>query len=166
MLRFADTLPLALLLAVAALGGCNRYLAREVHVEATQIETYGSAGADVTLQAVNRGGRALRLEASEFTLAYDSGEVLRAQLMDTVTLLPCWEGAVRLRYRLRIPDRAALHAVRQKLARGQTQRFSVTFSLRLRVGDATKKIGSRRMPLSDFLNTFGLRPEDLLTNFE
>ena len=34
------------------------------------------------------------------------------------------------------------------------------------VGDAVKKIGRRRLPLSDFLNTFGLRPEDLLTDSE
>ena len=65
-----------------------------------------------------------------------------------------------------MPDRAALYAVRRKLERGETQRMEVAFGLRLRVGVATKKIGRRRMPLSDFLNTFGLSPEDLLTDFE
>ena len=63
-------------------------------------------------------------------------------------------------------DRAALYAVQRKLQRAETQRMTVSFALRLRVGDAVKKIGRRRMPLSDFLNTFGLRPEDLLTDSE
>lgn len=166
MLRRLHILPLTLLFGVAALGGCNRYLAREVRVAATRVETYGSAGADVTLHVANAGDRPLQLEAAELSLAYDGGEVLRALLKDTVAVAPHWEGDVRLRCRLRVPDRAALYAVRRKLERGETQRMEVAFGLRLRVGAATKKIGRRRMPLSDFLNTFGLSPEDLLTDFE
>ena len=119
------------LLAAATLGGCHRYLAREVRIVPKDVETYGSAGADVTLHVANRGGR-----------------------------------PVRMRCRLRVPDRAALYAVQRKLQRAETQRMTVSFALRLRVGDAVKKIGRRRMPLSDFLNTFGLRPEDLLTDSE
>ena len=93
-------------------------------------------------------------------------EVLRATLRDTVTVASGWEGDVRMRCRLCVPDRAALYAVQRKLQRAETQRMTVSFALRLRVGDAVKKIGRRRMPLSDFLNTFGLRPEDLLTDSE
>ena len=154
------------LLAAATLSGCHRYLAREVRIVPKDIETYGSAGADVTLHVANRGGRPLRFEAAALSLAYDGGEVLRATLRDTVTVASGWEGDVRMRCRLRVPDRAALYAVQRKLQRAETQRMTVSFALRLRVGDAVKKIGRRRMPLSDFLNTFGLRPEDLLTDSE
>ena len=154
------------LLAAATLSGCHRYLAREVRIVPKDIETYGSAGADVTLHVANRGGRPLRFEAAALSLAYDGGEVLRATLRDTVTGASGWEGDVRMRCRLRVPDRAALYAVQRKLQRAETQRMTVSFALRLRVGDAVKKIGRRRMPLSDFLNTFGLRPEDLLTDSE
>ena len=148
------------LLAAATLGGCHRYLAREVRIVPKDVETYGSAGADVTLHVANRGGRPLRFEAAALSLAYDGGEVLRATLRDTVTVASGWEGDVRMRCR------AALYAVQRKLQRAETQRMTVSFALRLRVGDAVKKIGRRRMPLSDFLNTFGLRPEDLLTDSE
>ena len=154
------------LLAAATLGGCHRYLAREVRIVPKDVETYGSAGADVTLHVANRGGRPLRFEAAALSLAYDGGEVLRATLRDTVTVASGWEGDVRMRCRLRVPDRAALYAVQRKLQRAETQRMTVSFALRLRVGDAVKKIGRRRMSLSDFLNTFGLRPEDLLTDSE
>ena len=154
------------LLAAATLGGCHRYLAREVRIVPKDVETYGSAGADVTLHVANRGSRPLRFEAAALSLAYDGGEVLRATLRDTVTVASGWEGDVRMRCRLRVPDRAALYAVQRKLQRAETQRMTVSFALRLRVGDAVKKIGRRRMPLSDFLNTFGLRPEDLLTDSE
>ena len=82
-------------------------------------------------------------------------------LRDTVTVASGWEGDVRMRCRLRVPDRAALYAVQRKLQRAETQRMTVSFALRLRVGDAVKKIGRRRMPLSDFLNTFGLTIEDV-----
>ena len=145
------------LLAAATLGGCHRYLAREVRIVPKDVETYGSAGADVTLHVANRGGRPLRFEAAALSLA---------TLRDTVTVASGWEGDVRMRCRLRVPDRAALYAVQRKLQRAETQRMTVSFALRLRVGDAVKKIGRRRMPLSDFLNTFGLRPEDLLTDSE
>ena len=43
------------LLAAATLSGCHRYLAREVRIVPKDIETYGSAGADVTLHVANRG---------------------------------------------------------------------------------------------------------------
>ena len=165
MLKRLHILCLALL-AAATLGGCHRYLAREVRIVPKDVETYGSAGADVTLNVANRGGRPLRFEAAALSLAYDGGEVLRATLRDTVTVASGWEGDVRMRCRLRVPDRAALYAVQRKLQRAETQRMTVSFALRLRVGDAVKKIGRRRMPLSDFLNTFGLRPEDLLTDSE
>ena len=165
MLKRLHILCLALL-AAATLGGCHRYLAREVRIVPKDVETYGSAGADVTLHVANRGGRPLRFEAAALSLAYDGGEVWRATLRDTVTVASGWEGDVRMRCRLRVPDRAALYAVQRKLQRAETQRMTVSFALRLRVGDAVKKIGRRRMPLSDFLNTFGLRPEDLLTDSE
>ena len=144
------------LLAAATLGGCHRYLAREVRIVPKDVETYGSAGADVTLHV-----RPLRFEAAALSLAYDGGEVLCATLRDTVTVASGWEGDVRMRCRLRVPDRAALYAVQRKLQRAETQRMTVSFALRLRVGDAVKKIGRRRMPLSDFLNTFGLTIEDV-----
>ena len=73
------------LLAAATLGGCHRYLAREVGIVPKDVETYGSAGADVTLHVANRGGRPLRFEAAALSLVYDGGEVLRATLRDTVT---------------------------------------------------------------------------------
>ena len=165
MLKRLHILCLALL-ADATLGGCHRYLEREVRIVPKDVETYGSAGADVTLHVANRGSRPLRFEAAALSLAYDGGEVLRATLRDTVTVASGWEGDVRMRCRLRVPDRAALYAVQRKLQRAETQRMTVSFALRLRVGDAVKKIGRRRMPLSDFLNTFGLRPEDLLTDSE
>ena len=103
------------LLAAATLGGCHRYLAREVRIVPKDVETYGSAGADVTLHVANRGGRPLRFEAAALSLAYDGGEVLRATLRDTVTVASGWEGDVRMRCRLRVPDRAALYAVQRKL---------------------------------------------------
>ena len=154
------------LLAAATCGGCDRYLAREVRIEPQRVAVHGSAGADVELRVANRGDRPLRLDAAEVWLTYDGGEVWRATLRDTVTVAPRWEGDVRLRCRLRVPDRAALYAVQRKWQRSETQRMELSFALRLRVGGAVKKIGRRRMPLSDFLNTFGLRPEDILTDSE
>ena len=61
------------LLAAATLSGCHRYLAREVRIVPKDVETYGSAGADVTLHVANRGGRPLRFEAAALPLAYDGG---------------------------------------------------------------------------------------------
>lgn len=151
--------------AATALGGCGHDLAREVRLEATDAKVYGTAGADVTLRAANRGDRALCFDGAELRLIYRGGEVLRATLRDTVAVTPRWEGEVRTRWRLCVPDRAALYAVRRKLQRAETQGMAVAVVLQVRADGRMKKIG-RRMPLSDFLNIFGLRPEDLLTDFE
>lgn len=153
------------LAAATTLGGCGRDLAREVRIEAKQIAVHGTAGADVTLRVADRGGRALLFEGAELRLMYEGGEVLRATLRDTVAAMPGRQDEVRTRWRLRVPDRAALYAVRRKLQRAETQGMAIVFALRVRVDGRMKKIG-RRMPLSDFLNIFGLRPEDLLTDFE
>lgn len=119
----------------------------------------------MTFRVVNRGDRPLRFDGAELRLIYEGGEVLRATLRDTVAATPRRESEVRTRWRLRIPDRAALYAVRRKLQRAETQGLAVAFALRVCVDGRMKKY-DRRMPLSDFLNTFGLRPEDLLTDFE
>ena len=65
-------------------------------------------------------------KAAALSLAYDGGEVLRATLRDTVTVASGWEGDVRMRCRLRVPDRAALYAVQRKLQRAETQRMTVS----------------------------------------
>lgn len=156
---------LVLLAAVASFGGCGRYPVREVRIEAEESAVYGTAGADVTLRVANQGGRALLFGGAELRLAYKGGEVLRATLRDTVAAAPRSERTVRTRWRLRVPDRAALYAVQRKLQRAETQGMTVAFVLEVRVDGRMKKIG-RRMPLSDFLNIFGLRSEDLLTDFE
>jgi len=153
------------LAVAAALGGCGRYLAREVRIEVLGTRIYGTSGADVTLRVANRGERTLSFDEAELRLVCEGGEVLRATLRDTVDAAPRRESDVCTRWRLRVPDRAALLAVRGRLQRAETQRMTIAFVLRLRVGGDVKKIG-RRMPLSDFLNIFGLRPEELLTDFE
>ncbi len=159
-------LHIALLLAVVAvLGGCDRYLAREVRIDATHAKVYATAGADVTFRVINRGDRPLRFDGAELRLIYEGGEVLHATLRDTVAAAHRRESEVRTRWRLRIPDRAALYAVGRKLQRAETQGMTVALALRVCVDGRMKKY-DRRMPLSDFLNTFGLRPEDLLTDFE
>ena len=79
------------LLAAATLSGCHRYLAREVRIVPKDVETYGSAGADVTLHVANRGGRPLRFEAAALSLAYDGGEVLRAPVRTSRWTALCWK---------------------------------------------------------------------------
>lgn len=156
---------LVLLAATTLLGSCSRYLVREVRIEAEEVAVYGTSGADMTLRVANRGGRTLLVEGAELRLAYKGGEVLRATLRDTVAASPRSGRTVRTRWRLRVPDRAALYAVRRKLQRAETRGMEVLFALEMRVDGRMKKTGGR-MPLSDFLNIFGVRPEDLLTDFE
>lgn len=155
----------SILLAALLLGGCGYRPLRDLHVTIESVETHGTAGASLRLHVDNAGPDTVRLEAAEAILFYDGREVLRAVLKGPATIAPLVRNDLRLLWRLRIPDRAALYAVRQKLARAQTDRLRVSVALRPCTGGKTKNIG-RRMPLSDFLNIFGLRPEDLLTDFE
>lgn len=155
---------LLLTAALVALPSCMRSLVREVHVESLSIETHGLSGVDATVRMSNAADRELRFESIEGTLFYDRGEVLCVTLHAPVAVAPHWAGDVRLRCRMRVPDRAALYAVRRKLARGEMQRMRVSLSMRIGVGTAVKKI-VRRSSLSDFLDTFGVESADLLNDF-
>ena len=130
-----------LLLAVAvSLSSCRRAVEkarRNIRFEGIErVERQGLTGAEVVVRVMNDTGYKLVLDAAEMGVYYAGGRV----------------GTVVLREAVEVPRRT-------------TDSFRTLWQLKISVegrgGPAPVKISRERMPLSDFLNTFGLTIEDV-----
>lgn len=67
----------------------------------------------------------------------------------------------RTLWQLKISDPLALYVLARKVKSGDLSQVEVSYAVEGRGGPAPVKISRERMPLSDFLNTFGLTIEDV-----
>ena len=145
-----------LLLAVAvSLSSCRRAVEkarRNIRFEGIErVERQGLTGAEVVVRVMNDTGYKLVLDAAEMGVYYAGGRV------GTVVL----REAVRTLWQLKISDPLALYVLARKVKSGDLSQVEVSYAVEGRGGLAPVKISRERMPLSDFLNTFGLTIEDV-----
>ena len=67
----------------------------------------------------------------------------------------------RTLWQLKISDPLALYVLARKVKSGDLSQVEVSYAVEGCGGPAPVKISRERMPLSDFLNTFGLTIEDV-----
>ena len=135
-----------LLLAVAvSLSSCRRAVEkarRNIRFEGIErVERQGLTGAEVVVRVMNDTGYKLVLDAAEMGVYYAGGRV----------------GTVVLREAVEVPRRTTARKVKS----GDLSQVEVSYAVEGRGGPAPVKISRERMPLSDFLNTFGLTIEDV-----
>ena len=70
-------------------------------------------------------------------------------------------GSFRTLWRVKISDPLALYVLLRKVEAGDLSQVGIAYALEGRGGPAPVKISRDRMPLSDFLNTFGLTLQDV-----
>ena len=68
---------------------------------------------------------------------------------------------VGTRWRLETSDPMAFYVVERRLGEGDLSRIGLSYELRARSGVVPVKISGDMMPLSEFLNTFGLSEDDI-----
>lgn len=167
--RRAAVVALAVVAAVV-LPSCRGAVERarqEVAVEQIcEVVRRGSAGATVTLRLRNDSRRTLRLDEVRLDLYLSGGLAAVWQLHEPVRIPRRTTADYRTLWRLKSDDPMAYYALERKIRGGEADRIEVAASVRGRAGAVRINFSSERMPLSDFLNTFGATLEDLENFFE
>ena len=155
-----------LLLAVAvSLSSCRRAVEkarRNIRFEGIErVERQGLTGAEVVVRVMNDTGYKLVLDAAEMGVYYAGGRVGTVVLREAVEVPRRTTDSFRTLWQLKISDPLALYVLARKVKSGYLSQVEVSYAVEGRGGPAPVKISRERMPLSDFLNTFGLTIEDV-----
>lgn len=158
----------ALLLAlVLPMTSCRRATERalsKIRVEeVVKLERQGLSGAELVLRVKNATGHKLVLERAVLRIYYAENLVTSIALRGRVEVPRRSDGEITTLWRTRTSDPMALYVMRKKLAGGDLSRIAVSFSIDGRGGPAPVNISQEMMPLSDFLNIFGLSFDEVKT---
>lgn len=161
------------LLCLALCGGqtsCRRKMekAREnIRVEAVErVEMYALTGLEIVLRVRNDTGYKLLLNKASLDVFVGEAFVAGAELCDPVGADRYSLGSVATRWRLRISDPIAAYALVRRIRQNDIAPVSVSFAVQGRGGPVPVNICREKVPLSEFLNTFGVKSEDLKKYFE
>ena len=153
-------------LAVAvSLSSCRRAVEkarRNIRFEGIErVERQGLTGAEVVVRVMNDTGYKLVLDAAEMGVYYAGGRVGTVVLREAVEVPRRTTDSFRTLWQLKISDPLALYVLLRKVEAGDLSQVGIAYALEGRGGPAPVKISRDRMPLSDFLNTFGLTLQDV-----
>ncbi len=156
-------LAVAILLTVAV--SCRQAVEQarhEIGIETVErIERRGSAGAVAVLRVRNDSERTLVLRHARIGVSYGGAPVCELELRDPVRVPRRTTGSVTTLWRLRADNPMALYVLERRIREGDLERIGIRYDLRGRGGAVPVNISAEMMPLSDFLNTFGLSADDL-----
>lgn len=156
----------ALMLAVAVpMTSCRRAAekAREnIRIEAVEkVERHGLTGAEVVLRIANGTGYKLSLENAQADIYYGQSYTGSIILCEPVEIARKTTASISSTWRLKISNPLTAYVLIQKLADNDISQISVSFAAEGRGGPAPVTISRERMPLSDFLSTFGVSLQDI-----
>lgn len=157
-----------LLLTLAALlplSSCRRAVEkarRNIRVEAVEgFERRGLTGAEVTLRVKNGTRHRLRLDEASLDIYFGRSRAAAVVLHEPAEVAGRTTASVRTSWRIRVDDPLALLAAAGSVRRGDLSQCYVTYSVAGRGGPAPVKLRGEMVPVSDFLNNFGLSVEDV-----
>lgn len=156
---------LTVLAACMTLASCRRAAekARErirfVGIE--RVERQGLTGAEVVVRVENGTGYRLLLDQATLEVYYGDRKAATVFLREGVEVERRSTVSVATKWQVRISDPLALYALVRKLQQDDPSAAAISFSAEGRGGPAPVKFTRERMPLSEFLDIFGLRFEDL-----
>ena len=116
---------------------------------------------EVVVRVMNDTGYKLVLDAAEMGVYYAGGRVGTVVLREAVEVPRRTTDSFRTLWQLKISDPLALYVLARKVKSGDLSQVEVSYAVEGCGGPAPVKISRERMPLSDFLNTFGLTIEDV-----
>lgn len=158
---------LILLLAAAVLpmSSCRRAVEkarRNIRFEAVErVTRQGLTGAEVVVRVTNDTGYKLVLDDARIDIFYDGGRVGTILLREGVEVPRRTSGSVTTRWQLKISDPLALYVLAKKVRAGDISQVTVSYAVEGRGGPAPVKISREGVPLSEFLNIFGITLQDV-----
>lgn len=164
MKRFTLLLPVLLLL-VLTMGSCRRAAenaARKIRLEAVEkIEPKGLTGAEVTLRIANGTKHKLALTKAAFALHYKESKAVSIRLHESIEIGKLTTESIVTRWRLHIDDPLAVLLLGRDLRADDLSQIRISYAIEGRGGPASVNIARENVPLSDFLNIFGLTLQDV-----
>ena len=140
---------------------------RNMRIEAVEkVERQGLSGAEVVVRVTNDTGYKVVLKQARIDVFHAGNLVTSILLREPVEVPRRTAGSVSSLWKMRTPDPMALYALKRKLQQGEAARVSVTLSVEGRGGPSPVKISEQMMPLSEFLNIFGLSLQDVKNYLE
>ena len=154
-----------LLAATLPLGSCGRAVERareRIRLEAVEsVRRLGFSGAEAVVRVRNDSRSRLVLSEADLEFFLGGRPVLSARLPRPVEVPPPPPQRVVTRWRLPILHPLALPRLTRRLRAGELGPGAVSCRLRGRRGPVRVNISQEMMPLSDFLNIFGLTLQDV-----
>ena len=154
-----------LLLLCAGMTSCRRAVekARErIRIEAVErVESHGLTGLDLVLRVRNDTGYKLRLEHAALDLFCGAARVAAVELCEPVEVPRRTTDSYVTGWRVRVSDPFALYALLRRIRQGDLAELTVSYAVEGRGGLASVNISREKVPLSEFLNTYGHDSQDL-----
>lgn len=155
-----------LLLAVALMAGsCRRSVekvARKIRFEGIEhVQLQGLTTAEVVARIDNGSAYRLSLSAARIDLYYADALVGRLVLDEPVEIDRRTEASLQTRWRLQISDPLTLFVLYRKVKAGDYDRIALSCDIEGRGGPAPLRFSREKMPVSEFLTTFGLSVQDV-----
>ncbi|WP_290540575.1 hypothetical protein [Alistipes sp.] len=154
-----------LLILAVSLASCRRAVEKarqNIRFEGIEkVERQGLTGAEVVVRVMNNTGYKLVLETAEMGVYYADSRVGTIVLREAVEVPRHTTDSFRTLWQLKISDPLALYVLARKVKSGDLSQVEVSYAVKGRGGPAPVKISHERMPVSDFLNIFGLTIEEV-----
>ena len=163
---------LLLLLAVlcAVLPSCRRVAEKageKIRIEEVErVSGRGVTGAEIVVRVVNDSRYKIALERASLDLYMGQSCACSAELLQPVEVARRTTASVATQWRIRIVDPLALYAVVRRVQRNDITQIGVSFSVEGHGGPLPVNFSREKMPLSEFLNTFGVDLQELKNYFE
>lgn len=126
-----------------------------------EVRPSGLTGLEIDVAVSNDSGHKLRLEEAHATLFYRESEVGTLRLAEPVELERRTATTLTTRWLLDLKNPLAALAAVAKIGQQDLSLLRVSLVLNGRGGPMPVTILREKMPLSDFLNTFGVEATDL-----
>lgn len=160
---------LCLLLLVACMAAvqtsCRRAVEKavdKIRVEAIEsVALQGFTGAEVVVRIDNGSGYKLQLDEAALDLYLGGSRAGRIVLREPLEVPRRTALSLTTRWQLKIDDPLALYALTRNVRRNDLSQIAVSLHAVGRGGPAPVNISREKMPLSEFLNIFGIGADDL-----
>lgn len=126
-----------------------------------RIERQGLTGAEAVLRVRNDTGHKLVLDDARLDLFYGDSRAVSIRLRERVEVEKHTAGSVATQWQLKISDPLALYVLVRKVQAGDVAQVHVSYGAEGRGGPVPVKISRDGVPLSEFLNIFGLTMQDV-----
>lgn len=154
-----------LLFAALSTASCRRSVekvARKIRFEGIeQVRMQGMSMAEVDARIDNGSAYRLTLSAARIDLYYADLLVGRFVLQEPVEIGRRTEASLQTRWRIQYYNLMYLYVMYRTLKVGASDQIAISFEIEGRGGPVPLRFSREKMPLSEFLTTFGLTVQDV-----